>query len=44
MESSEIEQRTNMKFCFKLGKTAAETHEMLVRVYGDTAVSRKAVY
>jgi hypothetical protein len=32
-----------MKFCFKLGKTATETHEMLVRVYGD-AVSQKMVY
>jgi hypothetical protein len=30
MESSEIEQRMNMKFCFKLGKTAADTLEMLV--------------
>jgi transposase len=44
MESSEIEQRTNMTCCFKLGKTATETHEMVVRVYGDAAVSRKAVY
>jgi hypothetical protein len=44
MEISEIEQRMNMKFYFKLGKTAIETHEMLVRVYGDAAVSRKAVY
>jgi hypothetical protein len=44
MENSEIGQRTNMKFCFKLGKTAKETHEMLVRVYGDAAVSRKSVY
>jgi aminopeptidase N len=33
-----------MEFSFKLGKTATETHEMLVRVYGDAAVSRKAVY
>jgi hypothetical protein len=23
-----------MKFCFKLGKSATETHEMLVEVYG----------
>jgi hypothetical protein len=33
-----------MKFCFKLGKRATETHEMLFRVYGDAAVSRKTVY
>jgi histone-lysine N-methyltransferase SETMAR len=44
MESSEIEQRTNIKCCFKLGKTATGTHEMLVKVYGDAAVSRKTVY
>jgi hypothetical protein len=37
MESSEIEQRNNMKCCFKLGKTATETGEMLARVYGDAA-------
>jgi hypothetical protein len=33
-----------MRSCFKLGKTDIETHEMLVRVYGDAAVSRKAVH
>jgi hypothetical protein len=44
MESSEIEQRTNMKFCFKLGKTATETHEMLVGVYRDAAVGRRTVH
>jgi hypothetical protein len=44
MESSEIDQRMDMKFCFKLGKTATETHEMLVRVYGDAAMYRRTVY
>jgi transposase len=43
MVSSEIKQTMKMKFCFKLGKTATEIHEMLVRVYID-AVSRKTVY
>jgi transposase len=33
-----------MKFSFKLGKSAIETHEMLVEVYGDAAVTRKTVY
>jgi hypothetical protein len=28
-----MEQRTNIKFCFKLGKTAAETVEMMRQVY-----------
>ena len=32
------------KFCYKLGKIAIETGEMLVRVYGREAVSRKCVY
>jgi histone-lysine N-methyltransferase SETMAR len=32
-----------MKFCFKL-KSATETHEMLVEVYRDAAVTRKTVY
>jgi len=34
----------NIKFCYKLGKTATETHEILVQVYGTEAVSRKCVY
>jgi transposase len=39
-----MEQRVNIKFCYKLGKTATETHEMLVHVYRTEAVSRKSVY
>ncbi|XP_035215435.1 histone-lysine N-methyltransferase SETMAR-like [Stegodyphus dumicola] len=34
----------NIKFCFKLVKTATETHDMLVKVYGQEAVSKKCVY
>ncbi|GBN00224.1 Putative uncharacterized protein FLJ37770 [Araneus ventricosus] len=37
----EMEQRVNIKFCFKLGRTATETHEMLVKV---DAVSNKCVF
>jgi hypothetical protein len=33
-----------MKCCFKLNKTAKETHEMTVRVCGDAAVSQQTVY
>ena len=36
-----MDQRANIKFCYKLGKTATETREMLVQVYGSEAVSRK---
>ena len=38
------EQHINMKFCFKLQKSAKETHEMLKLVYGDAAVTMKTVY
>ncbi|GBM46699.1 hypothetical protein AVEN_244145-1 [Araneus ventricosus] len=40
----EMEQRVNIKFYFKVGKTATETHEMLVKVYGVDAVSKKCVF
>ncbi|GBM30657.1 hypothetical protein AVEN_203321-1 [Araneus ventricosus] len=36
-----MEQSVNIKFCFKLGRTATETHEMLVKV---DAVSKKCVF
>ncbi|GBN14435.1 Putative uncharacterized protein FLJ37770 [Araneus ventricosus] len=39
-----MEQRVNIKFCFKLGKTATETHEMLVKVHGVDAMSKKCVF
>ncbi|GBM62462.1 hypothetical protein AVEN_268752-1 [Araneus ventricosus] len=35
-----MEQRVNIKFCFKLGRTATETDEMLVKV---DAVSKMCV-
>jgi len=41
---SQFEQRANIKFCFKLGKTAAETLECLKTVYGDEALKKTAVY
>ena len=39
-----MEQHATIKFYYKLGKTAVETREMLVQVYGREAVSRKCVY
>lgn len=39
-----IEQRANIKFCFKLGKTFTETHQMLMKVYGDNCLSRGRVH
>jgi len=38
------EQRIDMKFCFKLQKSAKETQEMLKLVYGDAAVTMETVY
>ncbi|GFW30025.1 uncharacterized protein TNCV_1593431 [Trichonephila clavipes] len=38
------EQKINLKFCFKLGKTPTETYSMLVRVCEDQALSIKCVY
>jgi hypothetical protein len=41
---SAMEQRVNIKFCYKLRKTATGAREMLVQVYGTKAVSRRCVY
>ena len=38
-----FKQEANIKFCFKLGKTAAETHQMIQKVYGDECSSRPRV-
>ncbi|KAJ4427289.1 hypothetical protein ANN_24907 [Periplaneta americana] len=38
-EMSQFEQRANIKFCQKLGKTAAETFQMMQQVYGEDAHS-----
>ena len=39
-----MEQRATIKFRYKLGKTATETLEMFMQVYGREAVSIKCVY
>jgi [histone H3]-lysine36 N-dimethyltransferase SETMAR len=38
------EQRLNIKFCQRLGKTPVETFEMLYRVYGQDTSSRATVF
>jgi len=38
------EQRMNIKFCVKLGKTQTETNEMLKIAYGDKCLSRTQVF
>ena len=44
MSELELEQRTNIKFLVKLGKSGNEIREMLVQVYGDDAMKKTAVY
>lgn len=39
-----FEQRANIKFCFKLGKTFTETHQMMKQVYGDDCLSRSRIH
>jgi len=34
------EQRACIKFCFKIGKTATETFELIKLAFGDVALSR----
>ena len=40
--SSGMEQRANIKFCFKLGKTAAV--ELMRQVDGDNCLSRAQIF
>jgi hypothetical protein len=34
-----MEQRANINFCFKTGKTATETFQLINHAYGDNALS-----
>lgn len=44
MSSVKVEQRVNMKFLVKLGKSATETYTLLKEVYGDECLSRSQVF
>ena len=44
MSELELEQRTNIKFLVKLGKSGNEIREILVQVYWDNAMKKTAVY
>jgi len=38
------EQRTCIKLCFKLNKTAAETHRMLKETFGEQALKQARTF
>jgi len=44
MSEFELEQRANIKFLVKPGKSGNEIREMLVQVHGDKAMKKTAVY
>lgn len=39
-----MEQRANIKFCFKIGKIATETYNLIKQVYGDHMLSRTRIF
>jgi hypothetical protein len=38
------EQKANIKFCFKLGKTAGEAHEMMKSVHGSDCLNCSTIF
>jgi hypothetical protein len=38
------EQRIYIKFCLKLGKSAAKTHQMIKQAFGDDALGQTQTY
>jgi hypothetical protein len=44
MSSGNIKQRTDIKFCVKLGKSASENCEVLSEAYGTEATKKLDVF
>jgi hypothetical protein len=44
MLSVKVEQRANVKFLTKLGKSATEMYNLLMEVYGDDCLSHTQVF
>jgi hypothetical protein len=38
------QQRVCIKFCFKFGQTAAETHQILKKAFGDNSLGQTRTY
>ena len=44
MQSDTLEERYEIKFCFKLGKNATETYGMLQTAFGASCMNRASVF
>ena len=44
MEKRNLEQRVAIKLCARLGETASETYGKIVKMHGDSALSRAQVF
>jgi hypothetical protein len=44
MSDKTLEQRKNIKFCVKIGKSASETLTLLIVVYGEYAINKSSVF
>ncbi|XP_018577078.1 putative uncharacterized protein FLJ37770 [Anoplophora glabripennis] len=44
MEKQNFEQRVAIKCCARLGETASETYAKIVKLHGDSALSRAQVF
>ena len=44
MSERNLEQRINIKFCAKVGKSASETLDMLRGAYGDNVLKKYSVF
>ena len=43
MSDKNLEQRINIKFCVKIGKSASETLDLLTVAYGEYAMKKSSV-
>jgi hypothetical protein len=43
MNDKNLEQRINVKFCVKIGKSASETLALLILAYGEYAMKESSV-
>jgi len=44
MSDKNLEQRINIKFCVKMGKSVSETLVLLIVAYGEYAMKKSSVF